>query len=214
MLAYLSQFINKLSLNRCLVCDYYINWDRAFCIKCCESLPLYLRQFREEFLFVDEVKCAFTYAFPVDNLISRFKFVNCYSIGWALTTVLYQKIKHSPVKPEALIYVPLHSAKLYRRKFDQAHFIAKILAQRLSIPLLDKHLIKTRATADQHNLDKKQRKVNLKNAFGLCNAIPYNHVAIVDDVITTGATVSEVARILKKYAHVQVVEAWGLARAI
>lgn len=114
-------------------------------------------------------------------------------------------------RPEGLLPVPLHVARQRERGFNQAWLVANRLSKLLEIPLLDNLLERTTATVAQAGLDGKERRQNLKGAFCLTAPVPVSRIAIVDDVVTTGTTVEEIARIL--YLQAPDLQVWCLARA-
>lgn len=114
---------------------------------------------------------------------------------------------------EALIPVPLHKSRLLERGYNQAQEIARILSRQLGIPLDLSSLKRTRATESQSGLSLSKRQVNILKAFEFTPAQQYKSVAIVDDIVTTGSTVSEISKILKR-SGVKHVEVWSLARAL
>ncbi len=118
-----------------------------------------------------------------------------------------------PALPQWILAVPLHRRRLRERGYNQALELAKPLAQTLNIPLRHDVLRRVRHTEAQTGLDAIERRRNLRAAFALREglALPA-HVAIVDDVFTTGMTLSECARVLKR-AGVERVDVWALARA-
>ena len=107
--------------------------------------------------------------------------------------------------------VPLHSARLRKRGFDQALELAKMIAKRKSISLRTDLLSRSRNTSAQSYLDANQRRQNLRNAFVVDKRSVPRHIALVDDVMTTGATVRECAKVLLK-AGVERVDIWVIAR--
>ena len=117
-------------------------------------------------------------------------------------------------RPEALLPIPLHATRLGRRGYDQALELARPLARALRIPVLTRTMLRTRATAPQSELDAhvRQRNRNLRRAFSIQagTGLP-DHVALVDDVMTTGATLREAAKALRR-AGVARVDAWVCAR--
>lgn len=116
------------------------------------------------------------------------------------------------IVPDCLLPMPLHRARLRSRGFNQAREIARVLSQRLSLPV-DNHLVcRHRPTAQQFELRPEQRARNVKDAFSLLKTMHYNNIAVVDDILTTGSTANELAGLLKRHGaqHVQV---WCLARA-
>src|SRR3546814_7526919 len=115
-------------------------------------------------------------------------------------------------RPQALLAVPLHRARLRTRGYDQALELARPLARALVIPLLPGALVRSRATSPQSELDAARRRRNLRGAFSVApdTRLPA-HVALVDDVMTTGATLHAAAIALRR-AGVMRVDAWVCAR--
>lgn len=105
--------------------------------------------------------------------------------------------------------MPLHRARLRRRGYDQALELARPLARGLGLPLCD-GLHRVRATAPQSELDARARRRNLRHAFAVQAPLP-PHVALVDDVMTTGATLHAAAQALRR-AGVGRIDAWVVAR--
>jgi ComF family protein len=114
--------------------------------------------------------------------------------------------------PEVLLPVPLHPARLRERGFNQALELARPLARRFDRPLLIDAVRRIRATPPQTGTDRGARRRNIRNAFALHRPLPWRHVAIVDDVMTTGSTVAELARLLRRNG-VERVQVWVAARA-
>ena len=117
--------------------------------------------------------------------------------------------------PDCLIPVPLHARRLAERGFNQAHEIAISISGILNITVLSKNAKRIITTRPQTELGAKQRKHNVRGAFALSRPVTpeYQHIAIVDDVVTTSATVAELARLLKG-AGVARVDVWACARAV
>jgi ComF family protein len=115
-------------------------------------------------------------------------------------------------RPDALIPLPLHRRRLRSRGFDQTLELARPLAKALAIPLLDDVLVRVRETAPQSRLDAPARRRNLSRAFAVrAGATLPAHVALVDDVMTTGATLHAAAGALLR-AGVARVDTWVCAR--
>ena len=144
----------------------------------------------------------------------RLKFGRSLAAGRVLSQLWIDALSESPpARPDLLIPVPLHASRLRERGYNQALELARPLAQALTIPLRHDVLLRTRATLAQANLDAKARRKNLRGAFAIVeNAALPQHVVIVDDVMTTGATLRECARVLLR-AGVSRVDVWALARA-
>ncbi|GAB3786257.1 ComF family protein [Dyella agri] len=154
----------------------------------------------------------FRYGWPLDRLESRFKFGRDLAAGRALAT-LWQREPLPLPAPELLLPVPLHAGRLRQRGYNQALELAKPLARHCGLPLRHDVLLRSRGTAAQTELDAAARRRNVRGAFAVRggSTLPA-HVAILDDVMTTGATLAECSRLLKQ-AGVARVDVWALARA-
>jgi ComF family protein len=157
---------------------------------------------------------AFVYRQPLDALMMRFKFGNSLAAGRVLSELWIGALRDAtPAIPQVLIPVPLHDSRLRERGFNQAVELARPVAREFAIAMRHDVLVRTRATPAQSNLDAKMRRRNLRGAFEVAgNAALPAHVALVDDVMTTGATLRECAQTLRR-AGVARVDAWAMARA-
>ncbi|TCV92417.1 ComF family protein [Luteibacter rhizovicinus] len=153
----------------------------------------------------------FVYAWPLDVLESRFKFGGSLACGRVLAG-RWCEAAPSTERPQLIVPVPLHTARLRRRGYNQALELARPLARALDLPLRHDLLARRRATDAQTELDAVARRKNVHGAFRLRAAPGVEHVALVDDVMTTGATLAECARVLCR-AGVARVDVWALARA-
>ncbi|MGH8211927.1 MAG: ComF family protein [Rhodanobacteraceae bacterium] len=160
----------------------------------------------------DSAWSPFCYAWPLDRLEARFKFGSDLAAGRVLAEAWCKSI--APMElPHAIAPVPLHHARLRSRGYNQSLELAKHLSKSLRIPLSREILQRTRATAAQSELTAVQRRRNVRGAFvAHFNGDTPQHLAILDDVFTTGATLAECARVLKR-AGVERVDVWALARA-
>ncbi|MDE2088388.1 MAG: ComF family protein [Gammaproteobacteria bacterium] len=174
----------------------------ALCGHCLRHPPAYQRTL-----------APFRYAPPLDYLLQRLKFngklIHARLLGTLMAEYLAQRLS---LLPERIIPVPLHRARLSECGFNQALELARPIARRLGVALDHTICERLRATAAQSRLPAAQRRANVRNAFRVRGAITARHVAIVDDVVTTGNTVNELARALRK-AGVQTVEIWACGRA-
>jgi ComF family protein len=176
--------------------------DQSSCGQCQLAPPPYAR-----------AQVALRYAFPVDRLVPRFKFHGDLAAG-ALLATLTQWTLDPAEAPQLLIPVPLHRSRLRQRGYDQALELARALARESRVPLCRDRLRRVHATQAQTELGAVSRQDNVRGAFALRPgpALPA-HVALVDDVMTTGATLGECARVLLA-AGVQRVDVWAVARAL
>jgi ComF family protein len=114
--------------------------------------------------------------------------------------------------PEVLLPVPLHRERFLERGFNQAAEIAAAWSRMLAIPVDRRALFRVRATPCQSGLNSKERGRNVQRAFEFSARRTYRHVAVVDDIVTTGSTADEITRVLHR-SGVDYVEIWALARA-
>jgi ComF family protein len=113
--------------------------------------------------------------------------------------------------PELVIPVPLHRNRLMRRGYNQSLEIAQTLKRTLAIKVDATAAKRIRATPDQIGLSAAQRRRNLHNAFVIDTRVAGKHIALLDDVMTTGTTLAELARAARKAGAVRI-EAWAVAR--
>ncbi|RDS79000.1 ComF family protein [Dyella monticola] len=160
----------------------------------------------------DTAWAPFRYAWPLDRLETRFKFHRDLAAGRALAAMWLRE--PPPLDMPALILpVPLHRRRLRQRGYNQTVELARPLARAWDVPCRHDLLQRTRHTDAQTGLDAVARRRNLRHAFVLNPAIALPpHVAVLDDVFTTGATLAECTRVLKR-AGVARVDVWALARA-
>jgi ComF family protein len=114
---------------------------------------------------------------------------------------------------DAILPLPLHDSRLTGRGYNQAELLARALSRERNAPLNDASLVKTRATLPQAGLDLKARQRNLRGAFACWRDFSEQTILLVDDVLTTGATAAEAARVLKK-AGARAVHVATVARAL
>jgi len=154
---------------------------------------------------------AFDYAFPVDALLHAFKYAGKLAATEALAQALADLAKNRPL-PDALIPMPLHPDRLKERGFNQAMELARALSRKLGVPALPDACSRRRDTAPQAGLPWKERRRNIRGAFACRRDFTGKRLAVVDDVMTTGATVGELAKTLKQAGAE--VEIWVVARTL
>lgn len=160
----------------------------------------------------DAAVTLFHYEEPVRHLLHALKFGHRHACARLLGELLAARLAPLPERPQLIVPVPLHPKRYTERGFNQALELARPLSRHLGIPLDAHHCRRIRATPPQSQLTALQRRRNLRGAFQIEGDISAQHVAILDDIVTTGATVGELARALKR-AGVKKVEVWCCARA-
>ena len=203
-------------LDLCAACRADLPWNGSACGRCglpqkaqstqdCGACRLLPPPFAR-------VQSPFCYAYPMDRLLPRFKFHGDLAAGALLATLMSWAMDPQD-RPEALVPVPLHRSRLRKRGYDQALELARLLARAGAPPVVAHALFRARPTSAQSELGAEARRQNVRAAFALQPGAKLPaHVALVDDVMTTGATVSECARVLLA-AGVQRVQVWTIARA-
>ena len=160
----------------------------------------------------DALWAAFAYAPPVDALVRDLKFHNALPHARVLGMLLAGHRRPAGDLPDAVVPVPLSRERFIERGFNQATEIARHAARHLRLPLRDGLLRRLRNTPAQSGLGASDRRANLQGAFALVG-LPPPRVALVDDVLTTGSTASEAARLLKNAGAARV-EVWVAARVL
>ena len=206
-------------IDLCAACRRSLPWQRTACPSC--ALPLGVPaaacgHCQRRPPPVAATRAAFRYEPPLDRLLPRLKFHGDLAAGRLCAGLMAEAfaaaLADAP-RPEALLPLPLHRARLRRRGFDQTLELARPLARALGVPLRDDLLVRVRDTAPQSRLAAPARRRNLRGAFAVRDDRPLPaHVALVDDVMTTGATLHAAAEALRR-AGVARVEAWVCARA-
>lgn len=146
------------------------------------------------------------YVPPFDFLIHQLKFAHQLALAPLMGKLIGKAVGPQATNewqaPDILIAVPLGKARLIERGFNQSHEIAKELARSMKLPLYSGLLYRNRETAKQSTISFSERKQNVRNAFtasqDALSIIRGKHIGVVDDVMTTGHTLEEIARILKK----------------
>ncbi|HEX5056687.1 MAG TPA: ComF family protein [Gammaproteobacteria bacterium] len=209
-------------MDLCAACREDLPWLGRACFRCANPLaaaapvpePTALvcgRCLRQAPHF-ERSHCVFNYGEPVSWVLHGLKYQRRLSGVPVLSRLLLEHLRTRVERwPELIVPMPLHAARLRQRGFNQALEIARPLARALGIPLGAGICERKRNTAQQSELPASRRAANVRNAFRMRGALTVKHVAIVDDVITTGATVNELARLLKRNGA-ETVQIWAIAR--
>ena len=206
------------SLDLCEHCFKRLSRNQHCCYRCAErfTTPITTPQLCGKCLSsppaFDETIAPFVYQGEMRHLITSLKYRAQTRNARLLGSLLANHLKENAQRPELIIPVPLHKVRYRERGFNQTIEIATIISQTLNIPLDLSGCIRTENTPHQVALNAQQRQTNIKNAFTIIKPISAQHIAIIDDVMTTGATVNELANSLKS-AGVSRIDIWTCAKA-
>jgi len=178
--------------------------DGAVCGACLRSPPHF-----------DATLAVFNYAFPVEHLVQALKYRRHLPLAGWLAETLAETInaREGTQDADCIVPLPLSPARIRQRGFNQAQEIARPLARALNLPLLPDACHRVRDSAPQASLPWKARHANIRHAFECRVDFTGQRVAVVDDVMTTGATLNEFARVLKQHGAARV-ENWVAARTL
>jgi ComF family protein len=185
-----------------------LNSDGNVCGSCLNNPPDF-----------DATKAVFLYAYPIDAMMLRYKYGNSLNLGDTFGEFLAEKVNVEDCLKniDLIIPMPMHPQRLKERGFNQAIEIAKVLTKNCKEKLDYKSTIRQTLTPPQASLPLKERVKNIKGAFKVnadkLGKIQGKRIAIVDDVMTTGASLNELAKTLKK-AGASHVECWVIARTL
>lgn len=159
--------------------------DLTVCEKCRYDPPIW-----------NQLNCICGYHFPIDILIQRFKYQQQ---TWLLKPLIELLVKNIEISPEVLIPIPMHWMRQLKRGYNQSNLLALELGKKMQIPVDTSVIIRHKVTHPQQGLTARERERNLCGAFKVKSPILYKHVALIDDVVTTGTTVNKIVELL--YAH-------------
>lgn len=198
----------------CLRCQSLLPWLERGCHHCGRELSegIVCGRCQRNPTAFDNAVVPFKYLDPISSHIQRLKYDRRLSVAPALGKILaMQVIRQSVHLPDALIPVPLHMARLKQRGFNQANLIAESVGRLLGIPVDYRIISREKATTSQTNLDRQLREKNVHNAFAVSVKERYDAIAVIDDVITSGATIGTVCSALRSNGYTRI-SAWAVAR--
>ena len=196
----------------CRQCGIRTHSVSEFCGHCLHHPPAYSRSI-----------IPFAYAYPLDNLIHKFKYRRHLASGKLLSQLLADYLRHHAVQqedwqlPDLLVPAPMHWLRRWQRGFNQAEIVGQYVAQALEVPFETRMIQRVHKTPAQKELTRSERQRNLRKAFKISEnkrgAIAGKRIAIIDDVVTTTATVRELSKLLMN-AGAKDVQVWALARTM
>jgi len=222
----------------CLLCQAPIAWHEDFCLPCkqdlrgdCKRCPRCATVLptsapkgvpcgacQKQPPAFQSTQALFTYAFPVDALVQALKYDGRLHLARVMGELLAQHLSPGDgqgalQRVDFMTPVPLHRSRLQQRGYNQSLELARPVARALGLRLEPAALHRVRATEPQTGLPMRARRHNVRNAFEVnAGKVRGKHIALLDDVMTTGFTVNEIARCLHK-AGAASVKVWVFARA-
>jgi len=211
----IKHFISQ-SLSQCDLCGSNVQNHLLLCDACFSDLPRFNQAIIQSDLlnwpainrglpdiYFDHLFCLSPYLAPFTQWLPQFKYQGRFELSTLFVDLLYQqwqKVDTQHTAVDLVLSVPLHINKWQGRGYNQAHLIAKKFANKIAVPYQSSTLKRIKQNDSQVGQTGKQRRRNLANAFMLAEPLSENikHVVLIDDVVTTGSTASEISKILKK----------------
>lgn len=227
--------MNRLLPPACVLCGAHGKSAQNICAPCEQALPILPQHCPQCAQFLtfstdEALRCGaclhspppfdrtfalFPYAPPIVQLIVKLKFQGQLShaklFGHLMCRAIQHQWYHQQTLPDVLIPVPLHPLRLQERGFNQALEIARTIGKTLELPIDFNGIQRIKPTCAQSGLPALERKLNMAQAFALNTKVTGLHIAVIDDVITTGHTMRELAHVLKMNGARQV-DVWCCAR--
>ena len=232
---YSSEALGSLLFGRCYLCGVTDNIDQLICKPCEKDLLMPLQTMLCSHCKIplgtdswhphcaecrlippsyDTCIAVTTFEFPASALVHKLKYENKQFIAQLLGRLLYEaSAKSLTPTPDLICSVPMHSNKQTTRRYNHASEIARHCANLGGRTFMPHLLLKIQETESQSSLRRTQRIQNLKNSISVdaCTDVNGKHIAVVDDVMTTGATFDYVAQLLKSRGA-SIVDVWTFAR--
>ena len=203
-----------LAFSQCDLCGNTTQQQSLICSACLADLPLFKQEVIQGDLLnwpsinkglprihFDHLFCLSPYLAPFNQWLSQFKYQGRFELASLFASLLAKQWQetHATSSVDLVLSVPLHISKWQQRGYNQAHLIAKQFSQRLQLPYQGSALIRIKKNTSQVGQTGMQRRNNLANAFALRHPLTkkIKHVMLIDDVITTGSTASEISKLLK-----------------
>ena len=223
------KIIHSLFSQNCLLCTAASAEETGLCLACLVDLPWLPLQLCPQCALAsrngkicghclkvapafDRTRALFSYRYPLDALLQRYKYDHLLNLAHTFAGLMERSLSLSD-RPDVLIPMPLHVSRLRERGFNQALEIARPLAKRLGLPLDAQSCVRTRMTALQVSLPLKRRIGNMRRAFSCTTQLEGKRVALLDDVMTTGASLNALADTVRAAGAIHV-ECWVVARTL
>jgi len=204
----LNKLLTFLLPHICVLCGQVAKRQQDLCEDCYQDLPRYP--------YTDQIQTPFIYQMPITKLILDLKFKHSLAharvLGELLGDYLCQHYQTHTL-PEMIIPIPLHPTRIKERGFNQTVEIGRFVASAVKRPLYPRAVSRIKHTLPQATLLKSQREKNVKDAFYIHMNLKNRHIAVMDDVITTGYTMKEFCHTLALHG-VRQIDIWCAARPL
>lgn len=185
---------------QCSICGAHLP-EPEICGRCQVSPPAY-----------HDASIPFKYGQPISNQIQSLKYaekmIYAVSMGKMLSLWIMKNVNDTP---EIIVPMPLHYRRIMHRGFNQSNEISKVVGRHIGVAVDNSLLLRVKNTVTQTGLSEKMRKQNLRGAFAVKKTHSYRHVAVLDDVVTSGSTANEAARALIR-SGVEKVSVWAISK--
>lgn len=187
--------------NICLICredsDYV---EKYICSHCRDNLEVLNKSFLTYSPYIEDAYYSLFYNRFIREVIKDYKYNGKNYLYKALGEIMIDTLNGLDINIDRVSYIPMHKRKEAVRGYNQARLLAKYISSKLQIPLIDDNLIKHKITKEQSHSNKLERSTNLKDSFRIKDStqIKNTHILLIDDIITTGATMEEAGKILKE----------------
>lgn len=181
----------------CDKCSFDLNGN--YCVRCGRhkvGMGEYCGECAKQNLYFDEARSSVVYDRCASKIIQRFKYGDAKYLAEPLSEYLLDTLVETDWTFDCFTFVPIHKKRLKRRGYNQAELLAASLSEKTTKPCV-KLIDKIKPTSNQARLSREEREINLKDSFAAC-AKPPERVALIDDVMTTGSTANECAKVLKR----------------
>lgn len=223
-------FLKYIPKQYCLLCSSYDGGELGLCDACQQDLPWHTNPHCPQCgLYSNGLICGsclnssphfeitrslFTYDFPMDSLLQQYKYKDMLHLAHTLASLFHRNYRSELAnKIDLIIPMPMHHKRLQERGFNQALEIARVIANNTGIKLDYSSCQRTKLTPPQASLPLKDRIKNIRGVFSCEKSLQGLNIALVDDVMTTGASLNELAKTLKQ-AGAAHVECWVIARTL
>lgn len=182
-----------------LCSDCKLDINENYCLRCGRhkiGIGDYCDECASMVLYFDEARSAVSYDGNAKDIVRRLKYGNARYLARFMARYMLDVLLLSDWSADCITFVPMHKTRLKQRGYNQAELLARAVAEWVNVPC-EPLLLKVKKTSNQARLNRDERLENLKDSFAAAGSVP-KHVILVDDVMTTGSTASECARMLKK----------------